>query len=162
MGAVSANQQAEAAQQAADEQVQELERQKGEERLNARSQKSDRAREADKSFASMVAAMADNGGLGTGNASRFAGDIGFVAGMDFARIEGNSISKINSLTSQQRSARMRAANATNQARGAMIGSILGAAGGIAGTVSKERERKRQAEKQKQTATRRTPGVSVKR
>jgi hypothetical protein len=151
MGASAAASEGQAAQELADDQVAELERQKEEERLTARSKKSDRAREADRKFASMIASMADNGGAGTGNASAFAGEIGFISGVDQARISGNSISKIAGLSAQQNAARAKARNASTRASGNMFSSLLSAAGGIAGTVAKEQERKRQQKKQKNTA-----------
>lgn len=152
LGVMSAGSAANAAEQQAEAQVAELERQKEEERLNARSQRSDRAREADKHFASMITAMAETGGAGTGNVGRFAGEIGFVSGVDQARITGNSMARVSSLTSKQAAARAEARNAKTRAAGNMFSSILTAAGGITDTVGREREQKRQTKQQKNTAT----------
>ena len=156
MGVMGAAQQGQAAGQQADAEVRELERQKEEEALNARAKRSDRAREADKQMGAMIAAMADNGGAGTGNASQFAGEIGFMAGVDKARITGNSVSRINSLSSKQTAAKARGDNAATTAAGNMFSSILSAAGGISTTISKKNARASAIKKQKATAT--APGV----
>jgi hypothetical protein len=151
LGASSAMSAGSAATEQANREVAEYERQKEEERLNARSEKSDRARQADRETASMIAAMADSGGLGT-TSSRFAGSIGFIAGVDMARIEGNSISRINALSSRQVAAQQKAANARTRATGAAFSSLLTGAGNVLGTVADQREKQRQQEQQKQTGT----------
>src|SRR5690606_22709142 len=78
-----------AAQQQANLEIEELDRQRKQESLIAQEKKADRVREADQKTASMVAALADVGGAGTVNESRFAEEIGFLEGLDLARIEGN-------------------------------------------------------------------------
>ncbi len=149
MGVMAAGQQASAAQEVADREVAELERQKEEEEINERSKRSDRAREADREFATMIVSMADNGGAGTGNAARFAGEIGFISGIDLARISGNSIGRRAAMTAKQHAATARADNIASQSSGNAFSAILRAAGGITGTISDERERKRREESQKQ-------------
>ena len=151
LGVAGALSSANAAQELADREVQELERQKEEEARNARSKRSDRAREADRATGSMIAAMADNGGAGTANASAFAGEIGFMAGVDAARITGNSMSLIAALTAQQAASRARAANASTRASGALFSAIIGTAGGISTTLSTQRARMSAQSRQKQTA-----------
>ncbi len=150
MGVVAAQSEASAAAELADSQVKELERQKEEEALNARSKRSDRAREADKQMGEMIAAMADGGGAGTGNVGRFAGEIGFLEGIDKARIKGNSISRIASLSSRQSQARSRAENAQTRASGSMFSAILSAAGGIATTVAGQQKLAGAIRRQKNT------------
>ncbi len=172
LGVTAARSRASAAADKAAADIAEFQRQKEEERVNARSRMSDRAREADRRTAAMVASMADNGGMGTGNASRFAGQIGGMAGIDFARIQYNSDQKIGALTAAQRAARMEAANAMQRARGEMFASVLGTTGGILETYAKDQERQRLIARQKQTGgtlpggvpgtARTSTGISVKK
>ncbi len=155
MGVISASQQSNAAQDVAEREAAELERQKDEEKINERSKRSDRAREADRQFATMLVSMADNGGAGTGNAARFAGEIGFVSGIDLARISGNSISKRAALSAKQDASRARADNISSAATGSAFAALLTAAGGITGTIATRRERERKEESQKQHSGPRT-------
>lgn len=99
-----------AAAEQANLEIEELERQRGEVQKQARAEKSDRAREADKQFASMVASMADNGGAGTQNESRFGAEIGYYEGIDLARVESNRKNQIASLHAEQIASRQTAVN----------------------------------------------------
>jgi len=102
---------------------QELQRRKLEATDNARSEKSDRAREADKAMGRMLAVMADNGGSGTSNESRYVGEIGFLEGIDLARIEGNRTREVEAMSSAQTASGWRALNIISGAGAAAQGSI---------------------------------------
>jgi hypothetical protein len=93
----------------------ERNRQKKEATKNARSLKSDRAREADRLMGNMIATMADNGGSGTATEARFAGEIGYLEGLDMARIEGNRRREIEALSSAQTASSWRALNIISSA-----------------------------------------------
>ncbi len=151
MGVIAAGQQSSAAQEVAEREVEELERQKEEEELNERAKRSDRAREADREFATMIVSMADNGGAGTGNALRFAGEIGFISGIDLARISGNSIGRRAAMTAKQQAATARADNISSASAGSAFSALLSTAGGITGTIADERARNRREESQKQSS-----------
>ncbi|MCP4899898.1 MAG: hypothetical protein GY906_23265 [bacterium] len=135
--------------QAADEQnrlaslrVEELERQIGEEEDIAREKKSERVREADRSFASMVVALAEQGGLRGANAARGAAEIGFQEGLDLARIKANSASRKASLRAGQKSARDAASSFNKQAEFDSQASgmrFLSSGLSIAGSVVKDRK-----------------------
>lgn len=80
----------------------------------------DRAREAEYQMGAMIAAMADNGGAGTLNQSRLAGEISFFKGVDMERLEQNRQGAIRGLKSQQIAANQNALNIQTQAwQGAM-------------------------------------------
>ena len=116
----------------------ELNRQRAEENKIAQEKKSDRVREADKAQASLIAALADSGGAGGANESRFVAETGFFEGLDLARIEGNRRRKVESLSSQQTFARNRALNTVDDIRGRQrtgtfnfLGSVISAGTDIA-------------------------------
>lgn len=123
--------------------IKELDRQRKQESKIAQEVKADRVRQADKQQASMIAALADVGGAGTDNESRFAGEIGLYEGLDIARIEGNRRRKIEALHSEQTAARnfalsvaaqnksQKKVNTFNFLKGAAM-TGAGAAGGGAG------------------------------
>jgi outer membrane murein-binding lipoprotein Lpp len=88
-------------------------------RESFRAAKEDRAARAEYEMGTMLAAMADNGGAGTLNASRFAGEISYYKGVDIGRLEANRMQSIGALKSQQVAANQRALNVQAQAwRGA--------------------------------------------
>jgi hypothetical protein len=91
-----------------DAEIAELQRQREERNLIADEEKSDRVREADAQFASMVTSMAETGGAGTQNEYRFAAAIGGSEGLDLARIESNRQSSSETLASSQRASDARA------------------------------------------------------
>ena len=91
--------------------IEEFNRQQEEANRIARADKAERTREADKQFASMIASLADLGGLGTINATRFGVEIGFNEGVDLATIESNRQSTFESLEASKRSSRARADSA---------------------------------------------------
>jgi len=91
-----------------DAEVVELQRQRDERNVQAQEQKADRVREADKQFASMITSLADNGGAGTQNQSRFAGEIGGFEGIDLARTESNRRRDVESIKSRQTASQSRA------------------------------------------------------
>ena len=101
---------AQAAADQADLEIQELDRQRRQASAIAQERKADRVITADRQFASMIAAMADNGGHGTQNEARFGAEIGFYEGLDLARIEGNRKREIEALHSKQVAARQVALN----------------------------------------------------
>lgn len=70
----------------------------------AQEDKSDRVREADALFASMIVAMADGGGAGSINQVRFGVEIGFNEGIDIARIESNRRREIEARQSGKQAA----------------------------------------------------------
>ena len=90
-----ANEQAEA-------ELVEFDRQREETNRIAAEDKSDRVLQADKQFASLLVSMIESGGAGTQNESRFAGEIGGYEGVDLARIEGNRRGDVESLRSRQK------------------------------------------------------------
>ena len=93
-----------AADSAAAAQQAELQRQANEEGRIATEEKSDRAREADKEFASFLATSASQGGaLGTVNAFRGAQEIGFIEGIDLARISANSRGRLGRISASSAS-----------------------------------------------------------
>lgn len=94
---------------------QEFHRQQEEATNRAREEKSARASEADKLMGQMLAVMADNGGSGTQNESRFAGEIGYLEGLDLAKIEGNRRREVDALKSQQTASAWRALNIISSA-----------------------------------------------
>lgn len=109
-----------AARQQALNEVDRLHREMDQVRDQYRGAKDDRAREADYQMGALMAAMADNGGAGTLNASRMAGEVSFFEGLDVARLETNRKQHINSLKSQQVAANQNALNIQGQAwKGAM-------------------------------------------
>lgn len=124
---IGAMKQAKATSAAATEQSQqewqEFHRQKQEATDAARAKKSDRAAEADKLMGQMLAVMADNGGAGTSNESRFAGEIGFLEGLDIARIEGNRRKEVEALSSAQNASGWRALNIISGAGASAQGAI---------------------------------------
>ncbi len=79
----------------------ELTRQQEEVNKQSGERKSDIARQADASFASMIVAMADGGGAGGVNQLRLGGDIGSIEGIDLARIEGNRRRQVESIQSRK-------------------------------------------------------------
>jgi hypothetical protein len=158
LGVDAAQSEANAVAEQTQEQIAELERQKIGVAVKKRAEMSDRMREADRQFASMVVAMADNGGLGTVNAGGLAGSIGYVTGVDMSRIQYNANAEIASLTASQRAARRRAINAQNKSRGQVISSIIQTGAGITTVLAGQAERQRQLKKQKNTAT--APKTSV--
>lgn len=89
---------------------QEYHRQKLETTAQAQGDKSARARQADKDMGMLLAVMADNGAAGTLNESAFAGEIGFLEGLDITKIEGNRKRKIEALSSAQTASGWRALN----------------------------------------------------
>lgn len=72
----------------------------------AGSAKSDRARQADKEMGAMIVALAEMGG--SGQAGRFAREIGYNEGLDMARIDGNAEREKQALRSRQIASRNRA------------------------------------------------------
>ncbi len=85
----------------------ELTRQQEEVGAQAQEQKSDTARRADASFASMIVAMADGGGAGGVNQLRLGADIGSIEGIDLARIEGNRRRQVESIQSRKEGSTIR-------------------------------------------------------
>ena len=102
---------------------QEFHRQQKEVSAQARADKSDRAREADKLMGQMIAVMADNGGAGTSNESRFAGEIGYLEGLDISRIEGNRRREVEALNSAKTASAWRALNIISSAGAKSQGAI---------------------------------------
>lgn len=117
MGMMASNkavdEQVRAAQEAANLQIQEGDRQRKEQNRIAQEKRSERVRVADRQFASMVTAMADSGGGGH-MTDRLAGEIGMYEGLDLARIEGNRKGAIKSIHAEQVSARNNALSIARQ------------------------------------------------
>ena len=123
--------QAEAAREQANAEIEELDRQRHEEAKVAQEKKADRVRQADKEVASLVVAMADRGGAGGTNEDRLVGEVGGYEGLDLARIEGNKHRKIESLHASQIAARNRALNIGDTISGKKTANFLGFLGGAA-------------------------------
>lgn len=130
------NKQSKAAAEQARRDNEELDRQREEATEIAQEKKSDRVREADRETASMVAMLADVGGGGTLNESRFAGEVGFNSGVDLARIEGNRQRELQSLRSQQVGNRQNAINIASENRSKALGNTINFIGGAASTLGK--------------------------
>lgn len=140
IGAMGQMSQARATSNAAIEQSrlewQEYERQKVEATRQAQEQKSERAREADRKMGMMLAVMADNGAEGTSTVSRYAGEIGFLEGLDIARIEGNRRRELAALGSKQYASGVRALGTINAAGAQAQQAIWGVAKTAAGAALK--------------------------
>ncbi len=106
----SANAQSQAATQNAQQEWKEYHRQQQEVTAEAQGEKAERARQADKLVGQMMAVMADNGGAGTSNEAAFAGEIGFLEGLDVARIEGNRRREVDALSAAKIASHNRALN----------------------------------------------------
>jgi hypothetical protein len=124
MGSVVATRQAAAQSKAARAQalaeIDRLHREAEQVRDQYRGAKDDRARAADYQMGAMIAAMADNGGMGTQNMARMAAEVSFFEGLDIGRLEQNRLGAINTIKSQQVAANQNALNIQTKAwQGAM-------------------------------------------
>ena len=139
-----------AAQLQSQAEVEELSRQQGEIDRNTAEKKSDRVREADKQFASMIVSMGEMGGAGTVNEARFAVEIAANQGLDLARIESNRRADIRSVEASKAASKSRATTAASsgaiQKKASDI-RFLGSGLSIA-TTTVERTRKAEAAKRK--------------
>ena len=92
----------------AEAQQEELTRQQGVANEIAQEDKSVLAAEADRQASSALVAMEVIGGAGSANDIRLQGEIGGVAGLDLARIEGNRRREIAARQSEKKSVTLRA------------------------------------------------------
>lgn len=106
----------------------ELTRQQKEANLQAAEEKSERARAADKQFASAIVAMEAIGGAGSQNEQQALGEIAGNAGLDLARIEGNRRRQVSALQAEKRSVRDKAKGAIKQSQAKFLSSALQAGG----------------------------------
>tara|TARA_R110000803_G_scaffold4898_3_gene16264 strand:- start:2920 stop:3489 length:570 start_codon:yes stop_codon:yes gene_type:complete len=118
--------------------VDRLHREMGDVRDQYRGRMDDRAREADYQMGAMIAAMADNGGAGTMNESRMAGEISFFEGVDIGRLEKSRVSAINRLKSGQVAANQNALNVQTKAWQGAMSSWLKTGTDAAGTYLKDK------------------------
>ena len=125
-GFLSSMQEQQAAEQSAKDEIDELYRQQQEANKAAQEQKSDRAREGDKLYASALVAMETVGGAGSQNEARIAAEISGNTGLDLARIEGNRRREVGALRASMRAARKGAASAIRASQANFLGSALGA------------------------------------
>ncbi len=127
---VMANNSANKANQAqAAAQQNELARQAGEEKRISAGERSDRVRQADKEFASFLAVSASTGGaLGTVNVFRGAQEIGFLEGIDLARIDANSKARLGRIGADSASVGRRARSSAKNTLFSNIGTIAGGIG----------------------------------
>lgn len=109
-------------------QIDELTRQQKEVNEAAQADKGERARQADKEFASLVVSFAERGGLGTVNALRGGQEVGFNAGVDRQRIEANRQRQIDALQSKKTAAQYDALGAIQTAQATKKSAMLGALG----------------------------------
>lgn len=120
-----------AAQQQAQAQQAELARQSKEENRIANEERSDRAREADKEFASFLARGASTGGaLGTISMTRGAQEIGFIEGIDLARIEGNRVARQGAIGARSATVARGARRAAKTSRVNQFANLVGGAGQV--------------------------------
>ena len=106
----------------------ELTRQQQEANLIAQEEKSDRARAADRQFASAMVALETAGGAGSQNEARFGAEIAGNAGLDLARIEGNRRREVSALQSEKRAVRQKGRGAIRRSQAQFLSSALGAGG----------------------------------
>lgn len=139
LGVLSAQQEGAAAADQAEAEAAEFRRQQDVAKEREREAMSDRTRQADREMASMIAAMAENGGLGTTNATGLAVDIGGIEGLDLARIQGNTRREIEALESRARASIARGRNAVKNASLSALGSVIGASGKY-GQLAEEQRR----------------------
>jgi len=132
--------------------IQEFDRQREEQDAVAAENKSDRVREADKQFASMITALADNGGSGTAAEARFAGEIGFHEGLDLARIEGNRTRGDEALKSRQGASKNRAVDFARGNRRKAVSNLIDLAASGAGTGTSIQGNRQRTEAVKQGGT----------
>lgn len=110
----------------------ELTRQQNEANRQSEENKSDRARAADKQFASAIAAMEAIGGAGSQDEARFGTEISGNAGLDLARIEGNRRRQISALQSEKNATKKRAVRAIQASQAQFLSTALGNASAVAG------------------------------
>jgi hypothetical protein len=152
MSISSAQQQQEAAVDQFKAEDKELTRQQTEANLQAQEQKSERAREADKQFASMVTSMEALGGAGSMDEARFGVEIGANSGLDISRIEGNRRREVEALQSSKQASRQRALGTVEQAQGQQVGALISLGGGINTAAAQQAERERQQTEAKNFTT----------
>ena len=126
---------------AADAQGEELTRQQEETNLISQEQRSDRARQASKDFASMTVAMAESGGAAGQNEQRFGGEIQYLNGLDLARIEGNRRNQVAALQADKRSVRAGGAAARTSAGFGIVSGTLDILGSGSTLVSQSQAQK---------------------
>jgi hypothetical protein len=112
--------------------IEERDRQRVETGRQAQEQKSDRVREADKQFASMIVSLSEVGG-GDHTAGRFAGETGLYEGLDLARIEGNRRRQVSALHSEQIASRNNALSFAKQGASQKKQNFFNFLGGAAST-----------------------------
>lgn len=128
------------ARNSAQAQIDEYARQAEEARTEAQEDRSDRAREADREFGALHAALADGGGLGTVNLLRLVTEVGAAEGRDFDRITRMEKNRVASLkagavaTKQEYEAKAQQVKAENRANligvlGSGVRILGGAVGG---------------------------------
>ncbi len=118
-----------AADASASAQQAELQRQANEENRIAQEEKSDRVRAADIEFASFLATSASQGGaLGSVNAFRGAQEIGFIEGIDLARISANRKGRLGSIQASSESVARGARRAAATSRVNNFATLVGGAG----------------------------------
>jgi multidrug efflux pump subunit AcrA (membrane-fusion protein) len=142
------NQQAAAAAAQANADIAFLDEERKQVVKQAQADKSDRARAADLEAASIVTQLAEVGGIGTINESRFVQSVGALEGTDIARIESNSRREIASLHHQQSTGRRSAISVGKQAKTSNIAAGIGFAGSVAkiGLSAEQRRLDREAAK----------------
>lgn len=132
------------------QQFAEGERQKESVTHAAQAVKSARVREADKTMGTMIAVMADNGGMGTTNMVRYGGEIDYLAEMDVHKIEYNRIQQVNAINASVSGAYNNAMNVITSARRAAIGAwmnmLVGGAGAFADAQKQAEARREQTKR----------------
>jgi hypothetical protein len=134
LGMMSANaavdDQIEAQNEQARLEIEERDRQRKEAGKQAQEQKSDRVRQADKQFASMIVSLSEVGG-GDHTEGRFAGETGLYEGLDLARIEGNRRRQVSALHSEQVASRNSALSFAKQGAAQKQANFFNFLGGAA-------------------------------
>lgn len=106
----------EAIREDAKNQMDEATRQQKEANLRAQEERSDRARQADKQFASAMVAMEAIGGAGSQNEKRAGDEISGHAGIDLARIEGNRRRQVDALQAAKNATKKSAVRGIKQSQ----------------------------------------------
>lgn len=123
------------------DQQKEMLRQQKEANLRAQEEKSERAKIADKQFASAIVAMETVGGAGSQNEASILAEIAGNKGLDLARIEGNRRREISSLQSSSNAARKEGKAAIKASQAQFLSTALGNAATYAGSKAQQGQAK---------------------
>ena len=109
----------------------EFARQQREANLQAQEEKSERARVADKQFASAITAMEALGGAGSQDEARIGAEIAGNAGLDISRIEGNRRRQVAALQGASKAATKEGKAAIRATQAQFLSTALKAGGAFA-------------------------------